>query len=64
MLSSTTKQVLYILYSSELIEFFIKSVKVNVSLIVVYSFLAKRLRYLTVTFSVLYMGQSIQEWTK
>ena len=38
-------------YSSELVEFFIKSGKVNVSLIV-NSFLAKGLRYFAITFEV------------
>ena len=41
-------------YSSELVEFFIKSGKVNVSLIV-NSFLAKRLSYIKITFEARYI---------
>ena len=41
-------------YSSELVEFYIKSGKVNV-LIIVNSFLAKGLRYFAITFEALYM---------
>lgn len=41
-------------YSSELVDFFIKSGKVNVSLIV-NSFFSKGLRYFAITYELLYV---------
>lgn len=59
MVSSTVIQVLNIVWNIFILIWvsFMNSVKVNVSLIVVNSFLAKSLRYLTINFwCVMYLG--------